>query len=204
MGKFGDYWASQCGNPRGIIGKIVTWAMNRANSVMYRGIITKMKPHASMRILDIGFGNGYLEKLIYKQVKCQIEGVDISEDMVNVATKNNKEAVSKGLAHFAIGDCCDLAFDDLSFDVVTTMNTIYFWDDTIKGLKEIHRVLKEDGVFYNAVLTRESLDNVFYTKNGFKKFEDEEYVQMGKEAGFSHISITALGHKYGMLIEYKK
>lgn len=41
MGKFGDYWASQCGNPRGIIGKIVTWAMNRANSVMYRG--TNMK-----------------------------------------------------------------------------------------------------------------------------------------------------------------
>ena len=32
------------------------------------------------------------------------------------------------------GDCCDLAFDDLSFDVVTTINTIYFWEDTIKGL----------------------------------------------------------------------
>lgn len=204
MGKFGDYWASQCGNPRGLIGKIVTWAMNRANNVMYRGIVTKMKPHDSMRMLDVGFGNGYLEKLIYKQAKCHIEGVDISADMVNVAAKNNKEAVSKGMAHFAVGDCCDLAFDDLSFDVVTTMNTIYFWSDTIKGLKEIHRVLKEDGVFYNAVLTKESLDNVFYTKNGFKKFADEEYIQMGKEAGFSHISITALGHKYGMLIEYKK
>ena len=65
-------------------------------------------------------------------------------------------------------------------------------------------MLKENGVFYNAVLTKESLDSVFYTKNGFKKFEDEEYVQMGKEAGFSHISNTALGHKYGLLIEYKK
>ena len=103
------------------------------------------------------------------------EGVDISEDMVNVAIKNNKEAVSKGMAHFAIGDCCDLAFDDLSFDVVTTMNTIYFWDDTIKGLKEIHRVLKENGVSYNAVLTKESLDNVFYTKKGFKKYKGYSY-----------------------------
>ena len=63
---------------------------------------------------------------------------------------------------------------------------------------------REIGVFYNAVLTKESLDNVFYTKNGFKKFEAEEYVQMGKEAGFSHISISPLGNKYGMLIEYKK
>ena len=97
VGKFGGYWASQCGSPRGIIGKIVTWAMNRANNVMYRGIITKMKPQDSMRVLDIGFGNGYLEKLIYKQARCQIEGVDISEDMVAVAVKNNKEAVREGM-----------------------------------------------------------------------------------------------------------
>lgn len=204
MSKFGDYCASQCGNPRGVIGKIMTLAMNRVNNVMYKGIIAKMEPQNSEKVLDIGFGNGYLEKLIYRQAQCQIEGVDISEDMVKAATKNNKEAVSKGKIHFAVGDCCNLVFDDSSFDMVVTMNTIYFWSDTIKGLKEIHRVLKDDGVFYNAVLTKESLDNVFYTKNGFKKFDDEEYIQMGKEVGFDDISITPLDHKYGILIEYRK
>ena len=100
MGKFGDDWASQCGNPRGLIGKIVIWAMNGANNVMYRGIISKMKPVETMRILDIGFGNGYLEKLILKQAKCQIEGVDISEDMVDAATKNHQEAVKQGAGAF--------------------------------------------------------------------------------------------------------
>ena len=84
------------------------------------------------------------------------------------------------------------------------MNTIYFWDDTMKGLTEIYRVLKAGGVLYNAVLTKESLDKVFYTKNGFKKFDDEEYVQMGKEAGFAHVAISPLGNRYGMLIEYRK
>ena len=84
------------------IGEIVTWGMDRANSVMYRGIITKMKPQDSMKILDIGLGNGYLEKLIYEQAQCQIEGVDISEDMVNAVIKNNKEAVTKVMVHFAI------------------------------------------------------------------------------------------------------
>ena len=102
-------------------------------------IIAKMKPQGSEKVLDIGFGNGYLEKLIFRQAQCQIEGVDISEDMVKVATRNNKEAVSNGKVHFAVGDCCDLTFDGASFDVVVTMNTIYFWGDTIKGLKEIHR-----------------------------------------------------------------
>ena len=43
MSKIGDYFASQCGNPRGVIGKIMTWAMNRANHVMYKGIVDELK-----------------------------------------------------------------------------------------------------------------------------------------------------------------
>ncbi|MCH5271758.1 MAG: hypothetical protein J1E83_13640 [Lachnospiraceae bacterium] len=43
MSRFSDYWASQCGNPRGIVGHLVTWAMNRTNKVMYNGIIENMR-----------------------------------------------------------------------------------------------------------------------------------------------------------------
>ncbi|WP_363253908.1 methyltransferase domain-containing protein [Clostridium sp.] len=46
-----------------------------------------------------------------------------------------------------MGYCCNLLYDDDFFDVVTTINTIYFWNDTKKGLEEIYRVLKGDGVF---------------------------------------------------------
>ena len=61
MSKIGDYFASQCGNPHGVIGKIMTWAMNRANNVMYKGIVDELKISPKTRILDVGFGNGYLE-----------------------------------------------------------------------------------------------------------------------------------------------
>ena len=84
------------------------------------------------------------------------------------------------------------------------MNTIYFWNDTIQGLQEIYRVLKDGGVFYNAVLTKESLDKVFYTKNGFKKFEKNEYVEMGQQVGFKKISFKQLGKEYGLLVIYEK
>lgn len=204
MSKFGDYWASQCGNPRGIIGRIVTWAMNRANHVMYRGIVDEITVAPSLKLLDIGFGNGYLEKMIYKKGKCSIQGIDISEDMVKVASSNNKKAVKKGDMKFAVGDCCSMLFEDELFDVVTTMNTIYFWDDTLKGLEEIYRVLRADGIFYNAVLMKESLDKVFYTKNGFKKFEKDEYIKLGERVGFKKVSIRNLGHEYGLLIIYEK
>lgn len=204
MSRFGDYWASQCGNPRGLVGKFMTWAMNRANKVMYHGIIKNINLSKDMKILDVGFGNGYLEKLIYKEVPCSIYGIDISEDMVKIASKNNKKGIANGDIHLSVGDCCKLIFENHSFDTVITMNTIYFWEDTIQGLQEVYRVLKENGVFYNAVLTKESLDKVFYTKNGFKKFEKSEYAEMGKQVGFKKISFQDLGNKYGLLVIYEK
>ena len=102
------------------------------------------------------------------------------------------------------GDCCDLSFKDKSFDVVTTMNTIYFWSDTAKGMAEISRVLKDGGIFYNAVISKENLDKYFYTKNGFKKFTKDEYIELGKKAGFQRIRIKILGNNYGLLIVYMK
>lgn len=203
MGKFSDYIASQCGNPRGAVGKIMTWAMNRANGFMYNGIVKNLNLSKKTKVLDIGFGNGYLESLIYKKAKCSVYGIDISEDMLKSASERNRQGIQNGDIHLSVGDCCDLEFDDNSFDIVTTMNTIYFWNDTIQGMQEIYRVLNDTGVFYNAVLTKKGLDKMFYTKNGFKKFEKKEYARIGKQAGFRKISCTKLG-KYGLLIKYEK
>lgn len=204
MSKIGDYCASQCGNPRGIIGKIMTWGMNRANKVMYQEIVKNMKLSNDTKILDVGFGNGYLEKLICKKEKCTIYGIDISEDMVSVAAENNKKNIVAGNVHFSVGDCCEMDFEDNSFDIVATINTIYFWNDTMQGLREIYRVLNDNGVFYNAVLTKESLDKIFYTKSGFRKFEQDEYAEMGKQIGFKNVSYKNLGRDYGLLIIYEK
>ena len=203
MSRFSDYWALQCGNPRGIVGSMVTRAMNRTNKVMYDGIIENMRSARDMKVLDIGFGNGYLDALIYRKEPCTIYGIDISEDMVKLASERNKEGIENGDIHFALGDCCDLAFEDQTFDIAVTMNTIYFWNDTIKGLQEIYRVLKDGGVFYNAVLTKENLDKLFYTKNGFKKFEKHEYSEMGQQIGFKKTFIKNL-ENYGLLITYEK
>lgn len=80
MSRFSDYWASQCGNPRGIVGSMITWAMNRTNKVMYNGIIENMRLSKGMKVLDIGFGNGYLDSLVYRKEQCTIYGIDISEE----------------------------------------------------------------------------------------------------------------------------
>jgi ubiquinone/menaquinone biosynthesis C-methylase UbiE len=152
----------------------------------------------------VGFGNGYLETLIMKKGKCYIEEIDISEDMVKKAMSINRKYLETGKMKFRLGDCCSMDYKDGSFDVVTTMNTIYFWENTRKGMSEIYRVLKSGGVFYNAVITKEKLDSIFYTKSGFKKFKNEEYIEMGRDAGFANVEIKPLGQGYGMLVICRK
>ena len=53
-------------------------------------------------------------------------------------------------------------------------------------------------------ISKEKLDKFFYTKNGFKKFTKDEYIELGKKAGFQRIRIKALGDNYGLLIIYRK
>lgn len=123
--------------------------------------------------------------------------------MVKATSEKNKVGIENGDIHLSVGDCCDLQFEDKTFDIVTTMNTIYFWNDTMRGMQEIYRVLNDNGVFCNAVVSKEGLDKMFYTKNGFKKFEKKEYVQMGKQVGFKNIFFKKLG-KDVLLIKYEK
>jgi ubiquinone/menaquinone biosynthesis C-methylase UbiE len=87
---------------------------------------------------------------------------------------------------------------------VTSINTIYFWPDTIKGLSEIRRVLKEDGIFVNAVYTQEWLKRVSYTKKGFKFFSKKDYVSDGKKAGFSDVIIEEVVKGKNFIILYRK
>lgn len=204
MGKFFEYIGSQMGNPRGIIGKIVTWGMNRANKVMYNGIVSEVNLQQNNVLLDVGFGNGYLIQKLYAKQKCTIYGIDISKDMITPASKKNNKGIEEGNIHLSVGDCCNLDFQDCTFHIVTTMNTIYFWNDTLKGLKEIYRVLKDDGIFVNAVVRKESLKKIAYTKNVFKLFEKEDYIKLGKQAGFSDIEIKDLSNGFTFLVIYRK
>jgi len=202
MNKISRYIGSQFGNPRGFIGKICCICMNIINKKMYMKIVSLLSDEKD--ILDIGYGNGFLEKEMYRKTRSKIKGIDISEDMKNAACKRNKAGVEAGDIELSIGDCCKLKYEYESFDAVTTVNTIYFWEDTAKGLREIRRVLRNDGTFFNAVYTKEWMNRTSYTKEGFKLFEKEEYISLAKEAGFSDVRIIDIIEGTNFLIVCKK
>lgn len=204
MSKFTEHIGSQFGNPRGIIGKICCIIMNVINRRMYKSVIRCLDKNKDVTILDIGFGNGYLIEQIYIKTKGKVYGIDISEDMKWIATRRNKIGIDQGDIKLSIGDCCDLKFQDGTFDVITSINTIYFWSDTQEGMKEIYRTLKDGGVFYNVVYSKEWLKTMSYTKKGFRFFEKENYLKYGKAAGFSEVTIKEIVSGRSYLIGYYK
>jgi ubiquinone/menaquinone biosynthesis C-methylase UbiE len=202
--KFTEYIGSQFGNPRGLVGKLCCVIMNVVNKKLYCKVSDTVLKHSGRKILDVGVGNGHLEKMLSGKSDVVVTGIDISEDMIKNASKRNHTAVQQGRVVLTLGDCCNLQFPDGTFDAVTSINTIYFWQDTIKGLSEIRRVLKADGIFVSAVYSQEWLKRVSYTKKGFKFFSIKDYISDGKKAGFSDVIIEDIVKGKSYLIKYAK
>lgn len=202
MGRLSKYIGSQFGNPRGFVGKICCYFMNRINQRMYHEILLNLEYEKN--VLDVGYGNGYLVQKMYRKTSAQIDGIDISEDMKLVASIRNLDGINEGKIHLTTGDCCNLQYKNQTFDAVTTVNTIYFWNDTMKGLCEILRTLKDNGVFYNAVYSKKWMTKTSYTKEGFNLYEKDEYVQMAKQAGFTEVTVSDIIIGKSFLIKCRK
>lgn len=204
MSKFTEYIGRQLGNPHGFVGKVCCIIMNVINKPMYLKVVDEVKLKDGEKVLDIGYGNGYLLKKLYKKTKSELYGIDISEDMKAQAEKRCKKAKSDGKLFLRVGNCCELPYNDEMFSAVTSINTVYFWSNTTKGLSEIRRTLKTGGSFYNIVYTKEFLDRVSYTKKGFRKFSPEELTEFGRKAGFENIEVRDIVKGKSFAVIYTK
>ncbi len=202
--KISDYMDSQLSHPRGIIGNICCYLMNIANKQLYLGVRDSLTLNKDSHVLEIGYGNGHLIKLLYQKFACKISGIDISEDIKKVASRRNKKGVAQNNIQLEIGDCCHLHFDDECFDAIVTMNTIYFWRDTKKGLNEIFRTLKTGGVFSNVIYSKDYMQAASYSKEIFKFFNPEEIETLAKEIGFKEVKVLSLKHGNAFIINCVK
>lgn len=166
--------AEQFGKPTGIGGIISTFIMNRMNQTQYKCVINNLNCSQKDRILDIGFGNGYLIKHLAKNNKGNFYGIEISDDMLKAASKRNSDFIKQGKIHLTKGNVMDIPFENSFFDKIYTVNTIYFWESLDKSLSEIKRVLKPNGIFINAIYSKQWLDNAKFTQYGFLKYTPEE------------------------------
>jgi SAM-dependent methyltransferase len=97
-------------------------------------------------LLEIGSGPGRLAVRLGREApNLAVIGVDISDAMVERATRRAAGASLLERVRFKVGDVAALSFADGEFDEVVSTLSMHHWPDPAKGLAEIHRVLKPGG-----------------------------------------------------------
>ncbi len=109
--------------------------------------VRKLKKYNPTQVLDIATGTGDFAIAIARKMPLStVVGIDISENML---AKAQQKISKKGLAHqitIDVGDSENLQFSECSFDAVTVAFGVRNFEDFTRGLSEIYRVLKPDGV----------------------------------------------------------
>ena len=105
-----------------------------------------LKPFNPQRMMDVATGTGDFAIQACRVLNPkELIGTDISEGMMNVGRQKVKEAGLESRISFAKEDCTALSFPDNRFDAITVAFGVRNFEDLDKGLKEMHRVLSDNG-----------------------------------------------------------
>ncbi len=117
-----------------------------ANSA-YHTIIEKLRYDLlkNSKVLDIGTGTGIIPFSVYNKVSC-ITAIDISPKMIDMA-KQKLQLSKIDNINFLVQDSYNLEFPDNTFDIVIASNIMHLLNLPETCLKEVKRVLKNDGLF---------------------------------------------------------
>ena len=106
--------------------------------------VKKIRLQNNSKALDLCCGTGDIANLIAKRKDVEsVVGVDFSDKMLEMAKKKNSHLKIE----YIKADCTKLPFEDNSFDVITMFFGLRNIEDKDAVLKEIKRVLKQDGQF---------------------------------------------------------
>lgn len=177
--------AKKFAKPEGLTGIMASYVMNQMNRTQYRMVEEQLSLSAQDTILEIGFGNGTLMRRLAKQTFHQLYGIDISDDMLALASKKNASRISENRVILTKGTVEHLAFEAEFFDKIYTVNTVYFWQDVSQCLSEIDRVLKKGGQFINVLYDQDHLNKIPITKYGFTLYTLEDLVALAEANGLA-------------------
>ena len=96
-----------------------------------------------IHILDIGCGNGKMLGYLQRKTNAYIHGFDYSANAIHTATK-----LFPISAEFRQGIIGEIDYSSEQFDVITSMDTMYFAPDMEAFLLQIMGWLKKDGVLF--------------------------------------------------------
>jgi SAM-dependent methyltransferase len=142
MSKLLKHWQK----PTGWLGRAAVRAMNISHSKLTDWGLEHITIENGWTILDVGCGGGMtVHKLAHIATAGKVYGIDFSEQSVSVSMQTNRQLIKMGRVEIRQASVSDLPFSDNMFDLVTAVDSHYYWPDLAADLREVWRVLKPGG-----------------------------------------------------------
>ena len=178
--------AAQLRFPQGSKGIQVSDMMHESNANMIRKTIESLQVSNNEEVFELGHGNaGHLHYIFEIEKSALYYGLEISELMHAEAKQINKSFVDSRQAFFFMYDGAEMPFGDNYFDKGYTVNTLYFWNEPVKVLMEIYRVMKPAGVFAINFAQQKSMELLPFTKFGFELYDTEKAEKLIEQTPFN-------------------
>lgn len=141
-----EFIARQSRCPTGLTGRLIGRIMARETALANERALQLLRLTPTDHVLEVGFGHGRTIQLAADMLPHGfVAGVDLSEQMVRMASRQNRHHIAAGRVALALSDAMPLPFADGSFDKAYCVHVLYFWSEPRDPLREIARVLKPGG-----------------------------------------------------------
>lgn len=139
--------------------------------------IKMLRPLKPKRIIDLATGTGDFAIAALKLNPDEVVGVDISDGMLDMGRIKMKKRKVDHIISMKNGDSEDLPFEDGYFDALTVGFGVRNYENLEKGLAEMLRVLRKDGM---AVILEFSKPKKFPIKQLFNFYSKRIIPVLGK------------------------
>ena len=194
---------TNCAHPKGRMGRAMLKFMNLCHAPLTNWGLDLVDIQDGWTMLDIGCGGGAtLKRLLKRSPDAKVYGIDISEESVAKARKVNKALLEKQV-FILQGSANKLPYEDVKFDLVTAVETVYFWPSLPECLKEVHRVLKHGGRF--AIMVEVVDTDSMWTNvvEGMTAYPPEQLKDMLDVAGFVKTEVYRKKPSYATILGVK-
>ena len=176
---------------------MLLWNMNARHSQVTDWGLGHVRIEAHDTILDVGCGGGRtLSKLAEVVTQGKVYGIDYSEESVAASKRTNARWIDTKRIEVRHGSVSQLPFEAGTFDLVTAVETHFWWPDLPADIQEIYRVLRPGGtlvviaeVYKGANTTVAKLAEQKATRIGMRLLDTEEHRAWFANAGYSEVRI---------------
>lgn len=194
---------NQCARPEGSLGRAMLYFMNYTHAPLTNWGLKLVNVQDGWTMLDVGCGGGFtIRRLLKRSKDAQVYGIDISEESVTKARQVNAEVLDKQV-YVTQGSAEQLPYNDEMFDLVTAVETVYFWPNLPDCLQEVRRVLKPGGKFAIMVEVVDSDSKWTSIVDGMTAYTPEQLKTLLDDAGFIQTEIHRKKPTYATIMGLK-